>query len=81
LNKNEHAIALAGPMHDEQGRVLDDLKHSEPPDGAAASLIDGGDGPSIVAGRNNVILMGDHLGDLGMSRGVNVDEQISIGFL
>ncbi|GAQ86629.1 cytosolic 5-nucleotidase III [Klebsormidium nitens] len=81
LNKNEHAIALAGPMHDEQGRVLDDLEHREPSDGSTEPAIDGLDGRSVVAGRNNVILLGDHLGDLGMSRGVDVDEQISIAFL
>ncbi|CAI5506266.1 unnamed protein product [Closterium sp. Naga37s-1] len=34
-----------------------------------------------VWSRMNVILLGDHLGDLGMSEGVSMSNQISVGFL
>ncbi|CAI7839265.1 unnamed protein product [Closterium sp. NIES-53] len=34
-----------------------------------------------VRSRTNVILLGDHLGDLGMSEGVSISNQISVGFL
>lgn len=64
LNKNEHALEMAAPLHDDAGHVV-----------AADS------GASIVQGRSNVLLLGDHLGDLGMSDGVNYDNRISIGFL
>ena len=31
--------------------------------------------------RTNVLLLGDHLGDLGMSDGLNYETRISVGFL
>ncbi|GJP30557.1 hypothetical protein CLOM_g3809 [Closterium sp. NIES-68] len=34
-----------------------------------------------VRSRTNVILLGDHLGDLGMSEGVSISNQIAVGFL
>ncbi|KAK7278580.1 hypothetical protein RJT34_23612 [Clitoria ternatea] len=34
-----------------------------------------------VKERTNVLLLGDHLGDLGMSKGVNYENRISVGFL
>ncbi|KAL2642576.1 hypothetical protein R1flu_010163 [Riccia fluitans] len=65
LNKNEHALEMAAPLHDEEGH-------------AVAS---NGNGASIVKGRKNVLLLGDHIGDLGMSDGVAYDNRISVGFL
>ncbi|XP_024017471.1 7-methylguanosine phosphate-specific 5'-nucleotidase isoform X2 [Morus notabilis] len=64
LNKNEHALEMAAPLHDQLGDV---------------------DGPtydnSSVKTRTNVLLLGDHLGDLGMSDGLNYETRISVGFL
>lgn len=34
-----------------------------------------------VKNRTNVLLLGDHIGDLGMSDGLNYDTRISVGFL
>jgi 5'-nucleotidase len=34
-----------------------------------------------VASRHNVILLGDSLGDIGMSNGVQCDEIVRVGFL
>ncbi|KAL3696071.1 hypothetical protein R1sor_010147 [Riccia sorocarpa] len=65
LNKNEHALEMAAPLHDEEGH-------------AVAS---NGNGASFVKGKKNVLLLGDHLGDLGMSDGVVYDNRISVGFL
>lgn len=31
--------------------------------------------------RTNVLLLGDHIGDLGMSDGLNYETRISVGFL
>lgn len=31
--------------------------------------------------RRNVLLLGDHIGDLGMSDGLNYENRISVGFL
>ena len=31
--------------------------------------------------RKNVLLLGDHIGDLGMSDGLDYENRISIGFL
>lgn len=31
--------------------------------------------------RTNVLLLGDHIGDLGMSNGLNYETRISVGFL
>lgn len=64
LNKNEHAIEMATPVHDEFGGIDDPSE-----DNAA------------VKKRTNVLLMGDHLGDLGMSDGLNYHNRIAVGFL
>ena len=44
-----------------------------------------GDGPindnASVKERTNVLLLGDHLGDLGMSDGLDYETRISAGFL
>ncbi|KAG8380699.1 hypothetical protein BUALT_Bualt06G0043100 [Buddleja alternifolia] len=64
LNKNEHAIDMAGPVHDDLGdpnELTDDA--------------------SSVKLRTNVLLLGDHIGDLGMSDGLNYNTKISVGFL
>lgn len=34
-----------------------------------------------VKQRTNVLLLGDHMGDLGMSDGLNYENRISVGFL
>lgn len=64
LNKNEHALEMAAPLHDQLGDA---------------------DGPTndnaSVKTRTNVLLLGDHLGDLGMSDGLNYETRISVGFL
>lgn len=43
------------------------------------------DGPTddndLLKKRTNVLLLGDHTGDLGMSDGLNYDTRISVGFL
>jgi hypothetical protein len=36
---------------------------------------------STVKKRTNVLLLGDHIGDLGMSDGLNYENQIAVGFL
>lgn len=64
LNKNEHALDMAAPLHDQLGDV----------DGAI-------DDSASVRKRTNVLLLGDHIGDLGMSDGLNYDTRISVGFL
>ncbi|KAK6933617.1 Pyrimidine 5'-nucleotidase, eukaryotic [Dillenia turbinata] len=64
LNKNEHAIDMAAPVHER----LDDS--DEPIDDC-----------SSMKTRINVLLLGDHIGDLGMSDGLNYENQISVGFL
>ena len=64
LNKNEHALELATPLHDDDG-----------------NLVGENSGAAIVQGRSNVLLLGDHLGDLGMSDGVDYENRISVGFL
>lgn len=64
LNKNEHALDMATPLHDQTGDI---------------------DSPVIdyasVKQRTNVLLLGDHMGDLGMSDGLNYENRISVGFL
>ncbi|XP_010263059.1 PREDICTED: 7-methylguanosine phosphate-specific 5'-nucleotidase [Nelumbo nucifera] len=64
LNKNEHALDMAAPLHDHLG---------------------GNDGPindnASVKKRTNVLLLGDHMGDLGMSDGLNYENRIAVGFL
>lgn len=43
------------------------------------------DGPNYdnasVKNRTNVLLLGDHIGDLGMSDGLKYETRISVGFL
>ncbi|XP_020222999.1 7-methylguanosine phosphate-specific 5'-nucleotidase A isoform X2 [Cajanus cajan] len=64
LNKNEHALDMAAPVHERLGYV---------------------DGPiddnASIKKRTNVLLLGDHIGDLGMSDGLNYETRISMGFL
>ncbi|CAN6291865.1 unnamed protein product [Urochloa humidicola] len=36
---------------------------------------------SLVKNRTNVLLLGDHIGDLGMSDGLNYENRIAVGFL
>ncbi|GMG99501.1 hypothetical protein Nepgr_001341 [Nepenthes gracilis] len=64
LNKNEHALDMAAPLHDRFGEV---------------------DGPpvdcSLMKKRTNVLLLGDHIGDLGMSDGLSYETRITVGFL
>uniref|UniRef100_A0A7N0TMH8 5'-nucleotidase n=1 Tax=Kalanchoe fedtschenkoi TaxID=63787 RepID=A0A7N0TMH8_KALFE len=64
LNKNEHALDVAAPLHDKLGDV----------DGTI-------DDTDSVKKRTNVLLLGDHIGDLGMSDGLNYDTRVSVGFL
>lgn len=64
LNKNEHALDMAQPLHDRLG-------NSNGPTDDSAS----------VKSRTNVLLLGDHVGDLGMSDGLNYKTRISVGFL
>lgn len=65
LNKNEHALEMAAPIHENLGS-------SDVPDDCGASG---------VRNRTNVLLLGDHLGDLGMSDGLEFENRISIAFL
>ncbi|RAL54816.1 hypothetical protein DM860_013512 [Cuscuta australis] len=64
LNKNEHALDMAAPLHDQfdedKGMVNEE---------------------SSLKQRTNVLLLGDHIGDLGMSDGLNFETRISVGFL
>ncbi|XP_059628524.1 uncharacterized protein LOC132271222 isoform X2 [Cornus florida] len=64
LNKNEHALDMAAPIHDRLGDI----------DWAI-------DDNTSVKKRTNVLLLGDHIGDLGMSDGLNYETRISVGFL
>ncbi|CAN6287393.1 unnamed protein product [Urochloa humidicola] len=64
LNKNEHALDMAVPVHDNLGD----------PNGSI-------DDYSLVKKRTNVLLLGDHIGDLGMSDGLNYENRIAVGFL
>ncbi|CAN0910615.1 Cytosolic 5'-nucleotidase 3 [Linum grandiflorum] len=65
LNKNEHALDMAGPLHERLGdsNGVNDV--------VSAS----------VKERTNVLLLGDHLGDLRMSDGLDYKTRISFGFL
>eukprot|EP00252_Welwitschia_mirabilis_P021070 TRINITY_DN5297_c0_g1_i1.p1 TRINITY_DN5297_c0_g1~~TRINITY_DN5297_c0_g1_i1.p1 ORF type:complete len:345 (+),score=70.29 TRINITY_DN5297_c0_g1_i1:304-1338(+) len=65
LNKNEHALEMAGPIHEEMGS--EDVPCES--------------GASLVKNRVNVLLLGDHIGDLAMSDGFNYENRISIAFL
>ncbi|CAA6663565.1 unnamed protein product [Spirodela intermedia] len=64
LNKNEHALDMAAPVHEQLG------------EGNGSN----GDNMSVKK-RTNVLLLGDHTGDLGMSDGLNYENRIAIGFL
>lgn len=66
LNKNEHALDMAGPLHDHE--------HIDGVNGEVDDI-------SSLKKRTNVLLLGDHIGDLGMSDGLNYDTLISVGFL
>lgn len=39
------------------------------------------DDSALFKKRTNVLLLGDHIGDLGMSDGLNYETRISVGFL
>ncbi|KAI4351235.1 hypothetical protein L6164_005611 [Bauhinia variegata] len=64
LNKNEHALDMAAPVHEQLGDT------DVPSDDNAS-----------VKKRTNVLLLGDHTGDLGMSDGLNYETRVSVGFL
>lgn len=64
LNKNEHALDMAAPVHEQIGDATGLSEDS-----------------SSVMKRANVLLLGDHIGDLGMSDGLKYDTLISVGFL
>ncbi|KAG5575055.1 hypothetical protein H5410_055189 [Solanum commersonii] len=64
LNKNEHALDMAAPLHD----------HFDDVNGLS-------DEKSALKKRTNVLLLGDHIGDLGMSDGLDYETRISVGFL
>ncbi|XP_052187267.1 uncharacterized protein LOC127798030 [Diospyros lotus] len=64
LNKNEHALDMAAPVHDQLGDTNGPF-----------------DDNASVKKRTNVLLLGDHIGDLGMSDGLNYETRISAGFL
>ncbi|XP_057463228.1 uncharacterized protein LOC130753261 isoform X1 [Actinidia eriantha] len=64
LNKNEHALDMAAPVHDQLGDANGSI-----------------DDNASVKKRTNVLLLGDHIGDLGMSDGLNYETRISVGFL
>ncbi|KAL5709033.1 5'-nucleotidase [Ranunculus cassubicifolius] len=64
LNKNEHALDMAAPIHEQPGDP------DEPADDNASVKL-----------RTNVLLLGDHIGDLGMSDGLNYENRIAVGFL
>ncbi|KAL3523692.1 hypothetical protein ACH5RR_016526 [Cinchona calisaya] len=64
LNKNEHALDMATPVHDQTNDINGLVEDN-----------------SFVKKRTNVLLLGDHIGDLGMSDGLNYETRISVGFL
>ncbi|WJX20090.1 5'-nucleotidase [Trifolium repens] len=64
LNKNEHALDMAAPVHERFGDI--DIPTND---------------NDLLKKRTNVLLLGDHTGDLGMSDGLNYDTRISVGFL
>ncbi|KAF6169988.1 hypothetical protein GIB67_034380 [Kingdonia uniflora] len=64
LNKNEHALDMAAPVHDQLGWA-DGLTNDN----------------ASVKKRTNVLLLGDHIGDLGMSDGLEYENRIAVGFL
>ncbi|BBN69122.1 5'-nucleotidase [Prunus dulcis] len=64
LNKNEHALDMAAPLHDRLGDNIDAPTYEN----------------ASVKTRRNVLLLGDHIGDLGMSDGLNYENRISADF-
>ncbi|OMP04027.1 Pyrimidine 5'-nucleotidase, eukaryotic [Corchorus olitorius] len=64
LNKNEHALDMAAPLHDQIGDIDKPITDN-----------------TSVKQRTNVLLLGDHIGDLGMSDGLNYENRICVGFL
>ncbi|GLJ31445.1 hypothetical protein SUGI_0631060 [Cryptomeria japonica] len=67
LNKNEHALEMAAPVHEKLGNN----------NGVESDA----NGASVVKDRTNVLLLGDHIGDLGMSDGLDFENCISVAFL
>ncbi|KAI5058683.1 hypothetical protein GOP47_0026853 [Adiantum capillus-veneris] len=65
LNKNEHALGMSSQHHG--------LQTGSNPDSETDV--------SALKRRTNVLLLGDHLGDLGMSDGLDYKIRISVGFL
>lgn len=43
--------------------------------------VDGPNNNSSIKKRTNVLLLGDHIGDLGMSDGSDYENRIAVGFL
>ncbi|KAJ3674552.1 hypothetical protein LUZ60_005168 [Juncus effusus] len=70
FNKNEHAIDMAAPIHVKFG----DSNSNSNSNGLDFDF-------KLVKERTNVLLLGDGLGDLGMSDGVNYQNRIAVGFL
>ncbi|KAL5208926.1 hypothetical protein ABZP36_004549, partial [Zizania latifolia] len=64
LNKNEHALDMAAPVHDNLGD----------PNGSPDEYL-------LVKKRTNVLPLGDHIGDLGMSDGLKYENRIAVRFL
>lgn len=56
---------MAAPLHNELGDVNGTVN----------------DDTASVKNRTNVLLLGDHIGDLRMSDGLNYDTRITVGFL
>ncbi|MCO5550510.1 hypothetical protein L7F22_003997 [Adiantum nelumboides] len=65
LNKNEHALGLSHQQHGVD----------------TTSTLENETDVSALKRRTNVLLLGDHLGDLGMSDGLDYEIRISVGFL
>ncbi|PQQ09815.1 hypothetical protein Pyn_26530 [Prunus yedoensis var. nudiflora] len=65
LNKNEHALDMAAPLHFRLGDNIDAPTYKN----------------ALVKTSRNVLLLGDHIGDLGMSDGLNYENILSVGFL
>ncbi|XP_021901359.1 7-methylguanosine phosphate-specific 5'-nucleotidase A [Carica papaya] len=63
MNKNEHALDMAAPLHDHLGDANGPMNDN-----------------ASVKQRTNVLLLGDHIGDLGMSDGLTYETRISVGF-
>ncbi|XP_042512230.1 cytosolic 5'-nucleotidase 3A-like isoform X2 [Macadamia integrifolia] len=65
LNKNEHALDMASSSVHDQ---FGETKEQS-------------DDNVFIKRRTNALLLGDHIGDLGMSDGLNYEYQITVGFL